>query len=205
MIKICGIRRAEDINFINEFRPDFMGMILSNGFKRTIELSSASKLLKRLDKNIKRTGVFVNESAEKIAVTAKDLSLDAVQLHGNEDALFIKALRQILPEKIMIWKAVRIREKSDIEAADLYGCDYLLLDSYVKGKAGGTGVTADWELIKSTKINTPFFLAGGISEDNISDALKISGNIDLSGSVETDGVKDREKIRRIMEIYRKRI
>ena len=80
----------------------------------------------------------------------------------------------------------------------------LLLDSFVKGTVGGTGITADWDIIKNAHISLPYFLAGGIGEHNISKALEICPNVDLSGSVETDGVKDREKIRRVTELYRNR-
>lgn len=204
MIKLCGIRRREDISYINEFKPDFMGMILSDGFKRTIQPETAGEILKELDRNVRRIGVFVNESEERVSAEAKRLSLDGVQLHGNEDALYIQRLRNALPARVMIWKAVRVKCREDIETADNYGCDFLLLDSFVQGKVGGTGVAADWDIIRNTPLKTPFFLAGGIGENNLASALEVSGNVDLSGSAETNGVKDREKIKRIMEIYRER-
>lgn len=199
MIKLCGIRRHEDVEIINDYLPDFIGMILTEGFRRTVDMNTAEELSKKLDKRIKKVGVFVNEPAENVRRAAERLGLDVIQLHGDEDGEYIRSLEGICE----IWKAVRVRSSEDIYKALKLGCDRLLLDSFVKNAVGGTGVTADWSIIKNTDITLPYFLAGGIGEDNISEALKISPHIDLSGSVETDGVKDREKIRRVMELYRK--
>lgn len=200
MIKLCGIRRAEDVGFVNEFLPDYIGMILAEGFRRTIGIEAAAEITKRLDVRIKKTGVFVDTPIETVERAAEKIGLDAIQLHGHEDKEYIGNIRRL---GIPVWKAVRVKTAEDIAKADLPGCDFLLLDSFVQGTVGGTGVTSDWEIIRNTKINTPFFLAGGINEDNLSAALKVSRNIDISGGIETDGVKDREKIRRIMNIYKK--
>lgn len=199
MIKLCGIRREEDVRIVNDFLPDFIGMILTAGFRRTVDIKTAEQLAGLLDKRIKKVGVFVNEPADNIKRIAEALKLDVIQLHGDEDKGYIRSLKGAGE----LWKAVRVRSPEDIYRAEDLGCDKLLLDSFVKNVVGGTGVTADWDIIKSAKITLPYFLAGGIGEDNITEALKISPNIDLSGSVETNGVKDREKINRIMELYRK--
>lgn len=198
MIKLCGIRRREDVQIVNEFLPDYIGMILTNGFRRTVDMNTAKELAKLLDKRIKKVGVFVNEPAENVRSAASRLGLDVIQLHGDEDREYIRSLSV----KCEIWKAVRVRSSEDILSAEKLGCDRLLLDSFVKNAVGGTGVTADWDIIKNTHISLPYFLAGGIGEDNMAAALEICPNIDLSGSVETDGVKDREKVRRITELYR---
>lgn len=198
MIKLCGIRRREDVSIVNEFLPDYIGMILSEGFRRTADMNTAEELSKLLDKRIKKVGVFVNEPAENVKAAAGRLGLDVIQLHGDEDREYIRTLNV----SCEIWKAVRVRSSEDIHRAEKLGCDRLLLDSFVKDAVGGTGVMADWDIIKNTDISLPYFLAGGIGKDNIAAALKICPNIDLSGSVETDGVKDREKIRRITELYR---
>lgn len=199
MIKLCGMRRAEDISYANEFLPDHIGFILSPGFRRTVDIDFAAELVKKLDSRIKKVGVFVDEDPENVKKAADMLGLDIIQLHGSEDREYIKSLNINIP----LWKAVRVRTAEDIYRAEELGCDHLLLDSFVQGSVGGSGVKGDWELIKSTKISLPFFLAGGINADNLSDALSVSENVDISGGTETDGVKDREKIKRIMEIYRK--
>lgn len=199
MIKLCGMRRAEDISYANEFLPDHIGFILSKGFRRTVDINFAAELVKKLDSRIKKVGVFVDEDPENVKKAADMLGLDVIQLHGSEDREYIKSLNINIP----LWKAVRVRTAEDIYRAEELGCDHLLLDSFVQGSVGGSGVKGDWELIKSTKISLPFFLAGGINADNLADALSVSENVDISGGTETDGVKDREKIKRIMEIYRK--
>ena len=89
-------------------------------------------------------------------------------------------------------------------AAEELDCKYLLLDSFVKGQAGGTGKLCNIDVVKNAEIHLPYFLAGGINERNLADMLTVSQNIDISGGTETDGVKDREKIKRIMEIYNER-
>lgn len=203
MLKLCGIRRQEDISYINEFPPDFMGMILSGGFKRSVDTDTARKLLTALDRKIKPVGVFVDESPEAAAGAANDLDLSAVQLHGNESGEYVKALRKLLPHSVMIWKAVKVRSPEDIAKADSTGCDFLLLDSFVQGQAGGTGKSFDWEIISSVKIKTPYFLAGGITPENLPAALAYSENVDISGGAEENGVKSREKIKKITEIYGK--
>ncbi|MCM1577169.1 MAG: phosphoribosylanthranilate isomerase [Ruminococcus sp.] len=199
MLKLCGMRREEDIEIINEFPPEFMGMILSKGFGRSIEISQAEKLLKILDPKIKAVGVFVNESPETVSRTTEHLKLAAVQLHGSEDGDYINTLRKLLPKNTLIFKAVKVRTTEDIANADNMGSDFLMLDSFVKGKAGGTGQTFDWSVVSSANIGTPFFLAGGITPENLPAALAVSGNIDISGGVETEGVKDREKIKSVYE------
>lgn len=198
MIKLCGIRRREDVSIVNEFLPDYIGMILTEGFRRTVDMDTARELSKLVDKRIKKVGVFVNEPAPNVRAVAERLDLDVIQLHGDEDREYIRSLNV----KCEIWKAVRVRSSEDIANAEKLGCDRLLLDSFVKNAMGGTGVTADWDIIKNTDISLPYFLAGGIGEDNMAAALEICQSIDLSGSVETNGVKDREKVRRIMELYR---
>lgn len=199
MIKLCGMRRAEDISYANEFLPDHIGFILSKGFRRTVDIDFAAELVKKLDSRIKKVGVFVDEDPENVKKAADMMGLDIIQLHGSEDREYIKSLNINIP----LWKAVRVRAAEDIYRAEELGCDHLLLDSFVQGAVGGSGVKGDWELIKNTKISIPFFLAGGINADNLADALSVSENVDISGGTETDGVKDREKIKRIMEIYRK--
>lgn len=199
MIKLCGVRREEDIEFMNEFKPDYVGFILADGFRRTIPIDKADKLSKGLLPVIKRVGVFVDTPLDKVK-EAVDLGvIDVVQLHGNEDADYIKRVREFgLP----IWKAVRVKSEKDIINADGLECDALLLDSFVEGVAGGTGKVADWNIIKNANVKSTFFLAGGLNLSNLEDALKISNNVDISGGIETDGIKDKEKIREIMKIYK---
>lgn len=219
MIKLCGMQRAQDIEAANKMLPDYIGMILSDGYRRTITLDAAITLLGMLDRRIKSVGVFVDDDVDYIVKYVTDIQNkccrhpDVIQLHGHEDAQYISALREAFRlnglNDISIWKAARVRNSDDIIAAFALQADCLVLDSYVAGAAGGTGVKADWELIRRTvgrciesSAGTAFFLAGGINCDNLAEALSVSPNVDLSGGIETDGFKDADKIAAVMRIYK---
>lgn len=200
-IKLCGIRRHQDVEYLNEFMPDYAGFILTQGFKRSIDQNTFNSLAECLNRNIKRVGVFVNEPCENILTYFAD-RLDIIQLHGTEDNNYIELLRQNCVCEI--WKAVRVKSASDIESADLLNCHKLLIDSYVEGIAGGTGKIANTQIIKNTRICKPYFLAGGLNSDNIKDLLKDIRpfGVDISSGIEIDGFKDREKIKNIINTVR---
>lgn len=222
MIKLCGMQRAQDIEAANKMLPDYIGMILSDGYRRTITPDTAITLLGMLDRRIKSVGVFVDDDVDYIVKYVTDIQdkccrhPDVIQLHGHEDAQYISALREAFRlnglNDISIWKAARVRNSDDIIAAFALQADCLVLDSYVAGAAGGTGVKADWELIRRTvgrciesSAETAFFLAGGINCDNLAEALSVSPNVDLSGGIETDGFKDADKMAAVMRIYKTNI
>ncbi|MBO5448936.1 MAG: phosphoribosylanthranilate isomerase [Ruminococcus sp.] len=200
-IKICGMRRAEDILYVNRFRPDYVGFILSDGFKRSISSDVFCELLSYLDRGIGRVGVFVNEPTENILKYYAD-KLDVIQLHGDEDESDISILRRNC--SCEIWKAVRARSPGDIEKANALDCDKLLIDSYVKGLVGGTGKAADLRIIENAHITKNFLLAGGLNSENVTAAINRirPWGVDLSGSVETHGFKDGNKIRKIIDTIR---
>lgn len=200
-IKLCGIRRPDDIRYVNEFKPDYVGFILSEGFKRSVGLGTFCELKSHLDKNIKTVGVFVNEPLEYILKYYAE-ELDVIQLHGDETAEYLQELKKMV--KCNIWRAVRVKNAEDIITADNMGADLLLLDSFSVKGYGGTGKTADWNIISRVNIKTPYFLAGGLNKNNICDAIKTVKpyGIDISGGIETDGFKDREKIENIMKLIR---
>lgn len=198
-IKLCGIRREEDAEYLKEFPPDYAGFVFAES-KRKVTLKQAEKLSALLLPSIIKVGVFVNQPIEEMPDFADAISV--YQLHGDEDGEYIDRLRQILPQDCEIWKAVRVSTKEDILKADSLNADKLLLDAFSKNAYGGTGKAFDWELISKTRISKPFFSAGGITAENIEKAavtLKPYG-IDLSGGIETNGFKNREKIKQIIEI-----
>ena len=203
-LKLCGMRRREDIEYVNEYRPDYAGFILSDGFRRSVGLGTFCELAGYLDSGIGRVGVFVNEPLENLLKYYPE-ELDVFQLHGEEDEEYIAKLRQNIPVSCEIWKAVRVKSTADIERWNGSGADKLLLDAFQEGVVGGTGKTADWNLIKAANIQKPFFAAGGITAKNFIEAaavLKPYG-IDLSGGIETDGVKDKAKIAEIIRLKNK--
>ena len=201
-IKICGIRRNEDSLCLNEFKPDYAGFILSKPFWRYIDFNTLSKINDVLSKQIKRVGVFVNENSDYILKYAS--LLDIIQLHGEETQDLIDKLRE--RTNCEIWKAVRVKSSYDLNEADKLSVDKLLIDSYTENTYGGSGKIANWELIKKTKINKPFFLAGGISAENCLNAIETVKpfGLDISSSVETDKFKDRNKIKEIISLIRNR-
>lgn len=200
-LKLCGMRRRQDIDFMNEYRPDYVGFILSDGFRRSVGLGTFCELAGCLDKGIKRVGVFVNEPMANLLKYYPE-ELDVFQLHGDEDEKYIRQLRENIPVGCEIWKAVRVRSAADIERWNGSDADKLLLDAFQEGVVGGTGKTADWSVITAAKTEKPFFAAGGINAGNFTEAartLKPYG-IDLSGGIETDGAKDRGKIAEILRL-----
>lgn len=184
-IKFCGLRREEDIEYVNKLKPDYAGFILSDGFKRSVPTATAKKLIAMLDKDIKAVGVFVNDDIEKINSLVREGVIDTVQLHGSETPEYC---RQIEAD------VIKSLETHSFDKSEEYDTAFLLFDS---GK--GSGKVFDWSEIPQT--NKPFFLAGGINKDNISDAVSKVGAycIDLSSAVETNGVKDYNKMKEIMD------
>ncbi len=196
-IKICGMRRREDIGYVNRWQPDYAGFILSGGFKRSVDLDDFRGLRDMLDGEIKAVGVFVNEPPENIAKYCD--MLDVIQLHGDENAEYIEKLRGICCTEI--WKAVRAKSPADIESACKLPADKLLIDSFSEKQYGGTGKRVDLEIFDKVKIDKPFFLAGGLTAENVceaADRVKPYG-VDFSSSAEVNGYKDENKIREIIE------
>ena len=180
-IKICGLKRAEDIEYVNEFKPDYIGFILSPGFKRSIDRETAKMLKSLLSKDINAVGVFVNDSLENIDYFLKNGIIDTVQLHGDETPNFCESVNA---------PVIKYFSPKTFDKVNKYDTDYFLFDS-----GTGTGKEFDWSNILKT--DKPFFLAGGINKDNISRAIVTVKPycIDLSSAVETNGVKDYNKIK----------
>jgi len=193
-IKICGLTRDCDIDYVNEAKPDYIGFVFAES-RRHISTDSAKDFKSRLLSSIITVGVFVNSPTNDIIRLCGDGVIDMVQLHGSEDAGYIENLKKNVSTPVI--KAVRM----DCAASALSWlhspADFLLLDN----GGGGTGRAFDWKLIPDT--DKPFFLAGGVSEDNLAEALALRPYcIDVSSGAETDGVKDRDKILRLVKKVR---
>jgi len=198
-VKLCGLSRLQDIEMVNEVLPEYIGFVFAKS-KRQVNEGIARGLKASLDSRIKSVGVFVNDTTERIADICNEGILDIVQLHGDEDEAYIRNLKEKISKPII--KAVRVQQKEDIRKAQELSCDYLLFDTYRKDQYGGCGETFDWSLI--SRGNKPYFLAGGINRDNVLQAIRIANPyaVDISSSVETDGVKDRHKIIEIVSNIR---
>ncbi|WP_110463119.1 phosphoribosylanthranilate isomerase [Ruminiclostridium sufflavum] len=198
-IKICGLTRMQDIEFANEAMPDYIGFVFAKS-RRQVDYNNALLLRKALDNRIKAVGVFVNEKISTVKQLCSSGIIDYVQLHGDENQEYINLLRQEVQKPVI--KAVRVKDSSSLEWAGQLSCDFLLLDTYSDKEYGGTGKSFDWEL--SNLITKPFFLAGGISAVNVKSAIESSKPycLDVSSGVETNGIKDREKILELVGLIR---
>ena len=187
-IKICGLSREVDIDYVNEAKPDYIGFILNfPKSRRNISPERAAGLKKNLESGIRTVGVFVNQPMETVLEAADTIGLDVIQLHGREDNDYIKELRNKTDREI--WKAFKIRSAEDLTKAENSAADQILLDN-----GYGTGEVFDWSLAGG--IRRPFLLAGGLTPENIPDAVSRLHPLllDISSGVETEGYKDREKI-----------
>lgn len=187
-IKICGLKREEDILYVNSCHPDYAGFVFTEQSRRFVTPARACQLRERLKPSIIPVGVFVNEQPDKIAELLKLEIISMVQLHGQENEAYIKRLKDMTNKPII--KAFSIHRKEDVEKALQSAGDYILLDN----GAGGTGKTFDWSLSKVT--DRSFFLAGGLNPENVRQAVKKLHPfaVDVSSGVETEGKKDFDKI-----------
>lgn len=217
-IKICGLTRKEDIEYVNELLPDYVGFVFAKS-KRQVSLDKAKELINLLDKKIQTVGVFQNEEIDKVKYTAEYLKLDIIQLHGNEDGDYVKKL---YPFKV--WKSLGIDAADSLDSNELlqnkvkfhqenlnklssYGIEALLVDSSVKGSKGGTGISFNWNILDKLILNKKLILAGGLNDENIQKAIeKVKPYaVDVSSGVEENGIKDYDKMKSFIEKVRKMI
>lgn len=214
-VKMCGISKVKTIPAVVEAKPDYMGLVFAPS-KRQVTVDQAKTLVEELhkqytkrynngaeqsnDDEIKTVGVFVNETLENLVTIATEVNLDVVQLHGDEDEAFIQSLKE--RTNVEVWKAVQIRSAADAEAWIDSSADMLLFDAYHKDERGGTGEVFDWSCLD--EFERPFMLAGGIDSTNVARAIRTVRpyGIDISSGIETDGVKDDEKIKAFTKLVR---
>lgn len=211
-IKLCGMRKPCDIEYANRVKPDLVGFIFANT-RRKISPVQAKQFREALDAEISAVGVFVNEDIPVIASLVQDGCIDMIQLHGAEDADYIRCLREVCDVPVI--KAVKVQTVEQIRQAAALPVDYLLLDTYRKGVLGGTGEAFDWELLREAKaaagdtaegelFGKPYFLAGGLHAGNLREAAALGGyGLDVSSGIETEGSKDFTKMVEVMELVRK--
>lgn len=194
-VKICGLTRMSDIEAVNLARPDYIGFVFAES-RREITPGRAAVLREKLDPGIVPVGVFVNEALDNILSLVQNGVICVVQLHGNEDADYIAWLKAMTDAPVI--KAVPVLEEGDARKWRESPADYLLLDN----KGGGTGESFDWSLIG--EVGKPFFLAGGINDGNVREAVDVVRPyaVDVSSGAETGGVKDPDKILTIVRSVR---
>ena len=223
-VKMCGISNVETIPAIIDAKPDYMGLVFAPS-KRQVTVEQAKTLVEELYKQnvvgnnseveqtepvtsldtassetIKTVGVFVNETVENLLKIAEEVKLDVIQLHGDEDESFIQILKE--QSNVEVWKAVQVRNAADAEKWIDSSADMLLFDAYHKDERGGTGEVFDWSSLD--EFDRPFMLAGGIDSTNVARAIRTVRpyGLDISSGIETNGVKDDEKIKAFTNIVR---
>lgn len=198
-IKICGLTRREEIYAVNELRPDFLGFVFAKS-RRQVQKEQAARLKKELSPSIKAVGVFVNADPVMEAELYLQGIIDMVQLHGQEEEGHIQRLKELTRTasrgEVSVIKAVSLDRAEVLEPWQESIADYLLLDH----GPGGTGEAFDHRLLRSRPIKKPFFLAGGVSPENAAEWIENYHPyaLDVSSKVETNGRKDKEKIRKVI-------
>lgn len=196
-IKICGLKTEQDVAMVNQMLPDYIGFIINiQQSKRNLSIEQVTRLSRIVNHEIQKVGVFLNEAPPVIINLINEGIIDIVQLHGSESNDYIKKLKTAT--NAMIIKAFSVNDRTDIEYANQSLADLIILDH---GK-GGTGESFDWELTRM--MTRPFILAGGLNGQNMGHALKTTQpyGVDVSSGVETDNVKDLEKIKEVINIVR---
>ncbi|MEW9669757.1 phosphoribosylanthranilate isomerase [Ammoniphilus sp. 3BR4] len=206
LIKCCGFQDVQSIAYLESTDVDLVGFILAPS-KRRVSLDKLPLLLEAVPTGKKKVGVFVNPSLEELRSLLKEVTFDVIQLHGQETPAFCRALKQEFPVEII--KAVHIEadEQSSLPDQEYGACiDYLLLDTFDKQAAGGTGKTFRWEVIPAyqqwcVQYDVKLLVAGGITPENVGQLIgewPLDG-VDVASGVETEGKKDKEKIMRLVE------
>ena len=192
-VKMCGLYRPEDIDYANEVQPDYVGFVFYPKSHRVVTKEQAAKYRKKLLPGIRTVGVFVNEDPKNIIELLEEDILDVAQLHGDETEEDIQYLQAVCGKPVI--KAVKVRDRYDVEAWLDSSADYLLFDNGM-----GAGQVFDWSVLGG--IDREFFLAGGLHPDNLAEAMEAVRPyaVDISSGIESDRKKDPEKMHRIMEL-----
>ncbi len=196
-IKLCGLMRPSDIEAANLLHPDYVGFVFARKSRRYVSLERVKTLQELLHPDILAVGVFVDEKPDAVAAWLAAGVIDLAQLHGGEDEAYMEKLRGLTDKPII--KAFSVKGEGDIRNANESSADYVLLDA----GDGGTGTAFDRELLAG--MNRPYFLAGGLDPSTVGEAVRRwrPYGVDVSSGIETDGVKDAEKMREFVDHVRK--
>lgn len=195
-IKLCGLTEFCDIEAANSLMPEYIGFVFAKKSRRYVPPGKAADLKRRLASGIRAVGVFVNEAPETVAGLLDDGIIDMAQLHGGENAAYIRRMRKLTDRPLI--QAFSMGEAEVIRAAEESPADYILLDS---GK-GGTGNAFNWDFVQG--LRRPFFLAGGLHVGNAAEAVRRLSpyGVDVSSGIETDGKKDAAKMAEFVHLIR---
>ena len=196
LVKFCGIRTMADADAVNEIHPDFAGFVFAPGRKRTIDADTAVSLRNAIDPDIRTVGVFLDQPIREIVQIAGSGAIDMIQLHGSESEDYVKDIRNLTGLEVI--RAFTVRTGNDAVSHPSTCADRLMFDS-----GAGSGERFDWSSLSG--IRRPFFLAGGLDADNVYEAIieVRPFAVDVSSGIETEGNKDKTKMRAFMEAVRR--
>lgn len=197
-IKICGIKREDEVDLLNLFPVSYAGFIFAKS-KRQVTIEQCISLSKKLNPNILRVGVFVNEPFDQLMKVINECELDVVQLHGDESVDYISGI------PIEVWKTIPIKDTSSLNKIKTYeeSVAAILFETFHEKLKGGTGKTFDWHLLEDLKLKqkVKVILAGGINPSNAKKAIDIvkPDILDVNSGLETDGYKTLEKVKQLFK------
>jgi len=191
-VKICGVTNARDARLAARLGADAIGFNLYRGSPRFVKPARIKAIVAALPPFVTTVGVFVNESPDTVTEICRACDLDAAQLHGDESPATVDAVRGV--RRI---KAIRVAGPRNVAQCGRYQVEAFLLDAYVPDQHGGTGCTFNWELVRDAAQYGPVILAGGLTPENVSDAIRIAAPyaVDVASGVESEpGKKDKERM-----------
>jgi phosphoribosylanthranilate isomerase len=195
-IKFCGITSLDDAELAVASGPWAIGLIFWPRSPRRCELGDAVEIAAAVKRRVEVAGVFVNATLDHVAETAEAVGLTMLQLHGDEGPAYCGEAARRTGCKVI--KAGRVRSRADVQAVSAFHTDYHLLDSYTAGVPGGTGESFAWEIARAHRGRIPLILSGGLTSDNVADAIAIVRPfaVDVASGTETSpGLKDPDKLR----------
>jgi phosphoribosylanthranilate isomerase len=195
-VKICGITRPEDAELAVALGAWAIGLIFHEPSPRAVELATAAAIGEEFKRQVEVAGVFVNRDLGEVAEIADACSLTVLQLHGDEGPLYCEEIRRRTGLKVM--KAARVRDAASLQALNAFRqVDFHLVDAHHPDLFGGTGETFDWDLLRGRRSKVPLVLSGGLTPDNVADAIRATrpwGVDSASGTEASPGVKDPAKV-----------
>ena len=200
-VKICGLSETETLKAAIDAGADFIGFVFYPSSSRFVSIETAADLAKLVPPTVKKVGLVVDATDQELLQITQDVELDILQLHGDETPQRVEEIAGLTALPIM--KAIRVRSEADLENVSDYEtvADWLLFDNKCETAPGGTGESFDWGLLAGRSFSKPWMLSGGLTSENVSDALKLSPDaVDVSSGVESaKGVKDADKIKAFIE------
>lgn len=190
-VKFCGITRLEDAEEAVRLGAWAIGLQHWAESPRRVDTTTAAAISAAVRRRVVVVGVFVNATLEELVHAAEDESLAMLQLHGDEGPDFCREAARRTGCKVI--KALRVRSAADIQAAEAFRTDFHLFDAHRAGRPGGTGESFDWELLAGRRSHVPMILAGGLTAENVADAISVAvpDAVDVASGIETSpGVKD---------------